>query len=161
MAKLTQGTQIYMLDPTGTPSVVKIDCPTAFNYAGAPVTQIGTTCLDALDFETFEAGLKTPGTASVSIDTDTATASHMAMYNLYKQTPSTTVQFAIGFSDGVDVAPTVDGSDDTLLDLPDTRSWLTFRGYISDFPVDFALNSILKSDIPVQLTGAVSLVAKA
>lgn len=157
MSMKTQGTQIYMVSTTGsTAEVIRIGCPTAFSYSGAPIDQIENTCLDELQAHTYETGLKNPGTANISVDFDTANATHMAVYDQYKS--GETTQWAIGFSDGTS-APTLDSSGD--LQTGTDRSWVVFSGYVNDLPLDFALNSLVKSDIPVQISGDVTVTAKA
>ena len=46
MSVLAQGTQIYFIDTTGTPTVVTVDCATTFSPGGAPADQIEDTCLE-------------------------------------------------------------------------------------------------------------------
>ena len=157
MSMKTQGTQIYMVSTTGSSTeIIRIGCPTAFSYSGAPIDQIENTCLDQLQAHTYETGLKNPGTANISVDFDTANATHMAVYDQYKS--GVVTQWAIGFSDGTS-APTLDSNGD--LQVATDRSWVTFSGYVNDLPLDFALNSLVKSDIPVQISGDVIVTAKA
>lgn len=152
MAKLTQGTHLYVINTlaSGGSAVVKIECPTAFSYSGAPVDQIEVTCLDELDAHKYKAGLKNPGNATISIDIDPDKPSHMVIYDLYAESESVTTEWAIGFS-GDETAPTI--ASDGTWNLPTSRDWLTFTGYVSDLPIDFALNSVAKSDIPLQISG--------
>lgn len=158
MSQKTQGTALYVVNtlPSGGPVVVALGCPTNIAYSGAPASQIETTCLSETQARTYRAGLKTPGTATMSVDFDTSVAAHMTVWDLYNQPESVTTQWAIGFDDGTD-APTLDSNG--LLQLPTTRSWLSFNGYVSDLPLTWALDAVVKSDVPVQISGAVSLTA--
>jgi hypothetical protein len=154
----TQGTQLYIVYTEGsTAEVVRIGCPTGISYSGAPADQIENTCLDETDAHTYEPGLKNPGTASVSVDFDTANTSHMYVYDQYKAGATAVTQWAVGFSDGTS-APTLDS--DGLLQTTTDRSWVVFSGYVNDLPLDFSLNTLVKSDIPIQISGGVTVIAK-
>lgn len=145
MAQRTQGTQLYFVDPDdGT--VVTVGCVTAITGLTAARDQIETTCLDSAA-RTYEAGMATPGAAQFTINFDNSDASHVRLHELYRE--GTILDWAIGWSED-DSAPTVD-VDDGLV-LPGTRSWITFTGYISDLPFDFALNSVVTSNISVQVS---------
>jgi hypothetical protein len=37
--------------------------------------------------------------------------------------------------------------------LPTSRTWNTFEGYVSGFPFNFALNSVVQSDVSIQRSG--------
>lgn len=155
MAKLAQGTQIYFIDPIDD-SVVPVICATTFSPGGNPADQIETTCLEDFD-RSYEPGLRTPGQASMTINADPENDSHLRMHEMAESNPSPTVQWAIGWSDGT-AAPTV-GSDGTF-DLPDSRTWFVFEGYISDFPFDFAQNTVVTSNITIQRSGGSEWIAK-
>ena len=66
MAKLTQGTQIYFIDPDDS-SVVRITGVTTFNPGGAPADQIEITPLEA-GVKEYMRGLRTPGQATMEIN---------------------------------------------------------------------------------------------
>lgn len=38
-------------------------------------------------------------------------------------------------------------------DLPNTRTWITFEGYMNSFPFSFALNDVVKSTVGIQVSG--------
>ncbi|MBV2207424.1 MAG: phage tail protein [Pseudomonas sp.] len=148
MAKLAQGTQIYFIDPD-TSAVVAVDCATAFTPGGAPADQIETTCLEDTT-RAYMPGLRTPGQASLTINADPENASHIRLHEMSETDPSPTVSWAVGWSDGT-AAPTVDSNGDFV--LPTTRTWFTFQGYVSDFPFDFAANTVVTSAVTIQRTG--------
>jgi len=148
MAKLAQGTQIYFIDPTDDTTVVTVDCATTFTPGGAPADQIETTCLEDFDRE-YLPGLRTPGQASMTINADPTNTSHLLMHELSESNPSPTIKWAVGWSDGTS-PPTVTTGDFVLLD---TRTWFTFQGYISDFPFDFAMNTVVTSTVTIQRSG--------
>jgi len=144
MAKLAQGTQIYFIDDSGSDTdVVAIECATTFSPGGNPSDQLEVTCLEDFD-RSYMPGLRTPGQASIGINADPSNASHLLMHELSELNPSPTLKWAVGWSDGT-AAPTVNAGGDFV--LPTTRTWFTFDGYISDFPFDFALNTVVTSTI--------------
>lgn len=150
MSVLAQGTQVFFIDPAGSsPTVTEVDCPTAFNPGGAPADQLEDTCLSATD-RSYRPGLRTPGQASLTVNADPDSASHIRLYELYETDPSPTLKWAVAWSDGTSV-PTVDSAGD--FDLPTDRTFYIFEGYVSDFPFDFQLNSIVSSEISIQRSG--------
>lgn len=145
MAQKTQGTQLFFIDPEG-PTVVTVGCVTSITGLTAARDQIETTCLDSAA-RTYEAGMATPGAAQFDINFDTSDASHVRLHELYRE--GTKLDWAIGWSESGD-APTLDVDDE--FELPETRSWIMFNGYISDLPFDFALNSVVTSNISIQVS---------
>ena len=145
MAVKTQGTQLYFIDPEGG-DVVTVGCVTAITGLTAARDQIETTCLDSLARE-YVAGMATPGAAQFTINFDPADASHVRLHELYVE--GTTLDWALGWSDGT-AAPT---SDSSAFTLGATRSWITFEGFISDLPFDFALNAVVSSNVSIQVSG--------
>jgi len=160
MAVKTQGTELWLLDPdTGLP--LKVGCVTTITGLTAARDQIETTCLDS-SARTYEAGMATPGTASFTVNFDPADDSHVRMHELYVS--GTKVDWALGWSDFTPGPPAlgpVPDADSNGFDLPATRSWITFNGYISDLPFDFALNTVVTSNISVQVSDFPVLVPKA
>lgn len=146
MAKKAQGTEVYFVDPVGD-VVTKVFCATAVTGLTAARDQIETTCLDS-QARTYEAGLATPGAAQITIAADPSDDSHIRLHELYVD--GTSVPWAIGWSDGLGIPPT--SGDSSGFVLPATRSWVTFDGYISDFPFEFALNSMVTSTMAVQVS---------
>lgn len=151
MAKLkAQGTQLYFIDPDDG-SVLEVSCVTSLSGLDATVEELDTTCLRDLA-RTFEAGLANPGTATLGIQFDPEDASNLRLYELYNTREN--VQFAIGLSDGV-APPTVE--DDEWV-FPGSRSWLVYDGYISAFPWDFSLNTMVTNNLSVRVSGQPTLV---
>ncbi|QDD91937.1 phage tail tube protein [Pseudomonas oryzihabitans] len=154
MSIKTQGTQVYVLVPpasgTGANTVLEIEGLTAFNPGGAPADQIDTTTLKD-KARTFIKGLRTPGSASGTVQADPTNASHVRLAQLAADDSNANLKFAVGFSDGT-AAPTVasGGSDFTL---PTSRTWFTFDGYVSDFPFDFATNTVVSTALAIQRSG--------
>ncbi|WP_278438303.1 phage tail tube protein [Pseudomonas oryzihabitans] len=154
MSIKTQGTQVYILVPpasgTGANTVLEIEGLTAFNPGGAPADQIDTTTLKD-KARTYMKGLRTPGSASGTVQADPSKASHVRLAQLAADDSDANLKFAVGFSDGT-AAPTVaSGASDFT--LPTTRTWFTFDGYVSDFPFDFATNTVVSTALTVQRSG--------
>jgi hypothetical protein len=151
MALKTQGTQLYFIDPD-TFDVVTVGCVTALTGLTAARDQIETTCLDSTA-RTYVAGMATPGAAQFTINFDPSDSSHTRLHELYVE--GLDIDFALGWSDGA-AAPT---SDSTAFTTPTTRTWILFSGFISDLPFDFALNTVVTSNVSIQVSGFPTLVA--
>ena len=150
MSILSQGTNVYVLDPNdGTPVVLKIECTTSFSPGGDPADQIEDTCLDAFE-RSYQPGLRTPGQATMGLNADPRNESHLTLYGLSRQNPSPILKYAVGWSDGT-AAPTI--AVDEGFELPTTRTWFTFEGYIADFPFDFTQNTVVTTEISIQRSG--------
>lgn len=148
MAKLTQGTHIFFIDPDDE-SVVRLTKVDAGNPGGDPADQIDVTSLESFSKE-FVAGLRTPAQATFGINADPGEESHVRAYELSRENPAPVIKWAIGWSDGT-APPTVDSNGEWV--LPTTRTWFTFLGYVADFPFDFATNSVVKTTIAIQRSG--------
>ena len=157
MSVLAQGTEIFFIDTTGAAAIVQVECATTFTPGGAPADQIEDTCLEDSD-RTYKPGLRTPGQASIGLNADPANASHILMHQLSEANPQAVLEWVVGWSDGT-APPTLDVSDDFV--LPATRTWFSFQGYISDFPFDFAQNTVVTSAVSVQRSGGSAWIAKA
>ena len=67
------------------------------------------------------------------------------------------LNWALGWSDGT-APPTADSDGEVV--PAGARSWITFNGYISDLPFDFALNAVVSSSVSVQVSDFPALVPK-
>lgn len=153
MSVKTQGTQLWTIDPDDN-SLLVVGCVTSIDGIDTTLDQIETTCLEALA-RTYEAGLATPGTATFGINTDPANPVHVRLHEL--KIAGTTLPWAIGWSDGT-AAPAVDSSGD--FEPPTTRSWLVFQGFMNSYPFSFAQNSVVQSNIGIQVSGEPQLIPK-
>jgi hypothetical protein len=160
MSILSQGTQIYALVPplngTGPKTVLAIECATAFSPGGAPADQIEDTCLEDKD-RSYMKGLRTPGQASLTVNADPTNASHIRLHQLSEANGDTTIDWAVGWSDGI--SPPTLGADGGF-ELPEDRTWFVFRGYVSDFPFDFAANSVVSTAATIQRSGGSAWIRK-
>lgn len=148
MARKTQGTQLYYIDPDDD-TVVRVVCVTSIDGLTAPIDQVETTCLED-SARTYIPGLATPGAMTFGINFDPQDPSHIRLHELYRLKVQD-IRFALGF-EGSTVAPTVDSDGDFEMPNPD-RDFLVWTGYFSDFPFTFALNSVVTSTIGVQVSG--------
>lgn len=153
MAILTKGTRLYILDPRDN-QITVLQCPKSIDGLDLSVPQINATCLES-EADEFSPGMPSPGVATIGLDFDTAKASHMLLEDLFEE--QVTAKWAIGWSDGT-VAPTV-GSDGDFV-LPTNRSWVVFNAYVSNIPLNFAVNANVASNVTVQPTGRRRILAK-
>lgn len=156
MAQSAQGTEIYAIDPADN-SILKIGCATSFNPGGSPASQLTTTCLEETEASSIP-GLREPGQATLTINADPRDPSHVRLHELFAQNPSPVLKWAVGWPDGMGIAPTSDSGGDFV--LPTTRTWYIFQGYIVDFPFDHALNTVISATLPIQRSGGFSWVVK-
>ncbi|CAI8769918.1 phage tail tube protein [Pseudomonas serbica] len=169
MSILTQGTQIFALVPpltgTGPLTVMEVECATAFNPGGNPADPIEDTCLSAAE-RTYKKGLRTPGQASLTVNADPANPSHIRLHQLSEADGETTIKWAVGWSDGPKdssgkptALPTLNTEGDDF-ELPATRTWYIFEGYVSDFPFDFAANAVVSTAASIQRSGGSAWIRK-
>lgn len=158
MSILSQGTSVYVIDPNeGTPAILKIECATSFSPGGDPADQIEDTCLEAFE-RSYKSGLRTPGQATMGLNADPTNESHLTLYGLSRENPSPILKFAVGWSDGTAPPTLADGDED--FELPTTRTWFTFEGYIADFPFDFAQNTVVTTEVSIQRSGGSNWIKK-
>ena len=155
MSVLTQGTKVYFIDPD-TGEVMQVVCTTSFSPGGAPAGQIEDTCLEAFE-RSYKPGLRTPGQASLGLNADPEIDSHVRLHELSETNPPPTLKWAVGWADGTD-EPAVDSNGEW--DLPDTRTWFLFEGYVSNFPFDFTQNSVVATAMTIQRAGGSQWVRK-
>ncbi|EQM72019.1 phage tail tube protein [Pseudomonas tohonis] len=162
MSILSQGTQLYVLVPsTAAPDkleVMEVKGVTAFSPGGNPADQIETTTLDE-SVRSYMRGLRTPGQASLTINADPRIASHVRLHELSEDDSIESLAWAVGWSDGKDVAPKLNAKGDDF-ELPNTRTWFVFDGYVSDFPFDFAANAVVTTAATIQRSGGSAWIRK-
>ncbi|WP_202844803.1 phage tail tube protein [Luteimonas saliphila] len=144
-----QGSNLYFIDPdaSGGPEVVEVGCVTTLDGLTASRDQLDVTCISD-EARRFEAGLLTPGAATFTILFDLSDESHARMHELYRA--GTTLEWALGLADNPDTPPTGVDSDGFI--LPTDRSFITFEGYLSDFPWSFATGQKVTNNISVQVS---------
>lgn len=158
----TQGTELFFIDPEDD-SIVKVGCPTSITGLTAARDQIEVTCLDSAARE-YVAGMPTPGTANFGINFDPSDPSHIRLHELYRD--GTTLEWALGLGDYTPPPPAA-GPQPTGVSsggqfiLPATRTWITFTGYLSDFPFDLSLNAVVTNAVAIQVSDFPVVVPKA
>lgn len=148
-----QGTGLYFVDPADG-SVNEVDCVTSLSGITATRDEIETTCLSD-NARTYEAGLATPGSATFGIQYDPTSPSHLRLHQLY--VAGTKFDWAVGMSDGV-APPTADSAGEFI--FPSSRSFIAFDGYVSDFPWDFTLNTVVSNQIAIKVSNFPTLIPK-
>ena len=154
MSMKTQGTQLYTIDPD-TQQVLKGAGVLSIEGIDSPNSEIEDTTLEERVAKKFKAGLAEPGTATFGVNFDSTTAAHVRLHELKKQ--GVTLPWALGFSDGFDIAPTVTGGE---FELPDTRTWIDFQGHLAAYPFNFTQNAFVGSSIGIRMSGEVNVTPK-
>ncbi|MCY1300858.1 Phage tail tube, TTP, lambda-like [compost metagenome] len=134
----------------------EVECATTFSPGGNPADQIEDTCLSATT-RSYKPGLRTPGQATLGLNADPENESHVRLHELSETDPSPTLKWAVGWADGTAV-PTLDSNGDFV--LPTSRTWFIFEGYVSDFPFDFAANTVVTTQATIQRSGGSAWIRK-
>ena len=131
MPMLPQGTQLYALMPkdAGAAEVIKVACALTVDTGEDERDEHDDTCLEEMESKSTFPGLITPGDATFTVRIDPADPSHVKLWSLYKA--RTKVLWAMGWGDGVDIDPTGPAAANEDWELPETRTWSTWRGHIS------------------------------
>lgn len=147
MSIKTQGTDLYFIDPEDG-AVHEAVCTTSIDSAGATraVFTIPACLSDTTGAASKSPGELTPATLTFGLNADPTEASHVRLHELLVE--GTVVKFALGWSDGTADPTTVSGG---VFNLPTTRTWLTFSGFVSAFPFNFASNAVVATTVSVEL----------
>lgn len=156
MAVKTQGSDLYAIDPENG-ELLDVGCVTSIDGIDTSVEQVETTCLQE-SARSYIAGLATPGTATFGINTDPSDPTHVRLHQL--KIAGTSLRWAVGWSESPGTAPSVvlDSAGEYEFDLPNVRSWLLWEGFMNSFPFSFAQNSVVQSNIGIQVSGEPVLV---
>lgn len=148
MSIKTQGTDLYFIEPEDG-SLVEIACTTSIDSAGSTraVFTIPPCLSDTTGAASKSPGELTPATLTFGLNADPTEASHVRLHELLVE-GTAGVKFALGWSDGT-ADPTVDSNN--TFNLPTTRSWLTFSGFVSAFPFNFAANAVVATTASIEL----------
>ncbi|WP_369072390.1 phage tail tube protein [Escherichia coli] len=153
MSVVTQGTQLFVL---ANGAVSEVECITAFSPGGNPADQIEDTCLSERSTRTYKKGLRTPAAATLTLNADPANASHLMLHSLAESDNQQDLAWAVGWADGESEPTAATGADPDAVDglsLPDDRTWFVFKGKVTDFPFDFAANTVVATSATVQRSG--------
>ena len=111
--------------------------------------------LNSHNAKTFLPGLMSPGSAQFSIQFDPSNAVHKNLHAAYVS--GETLKWTLGWSDGTTTVTT------GAFVLPATRSFLTFEGFLQDVlsvTFDFSINTVVNSQLSLQISGMPVLTAK-
>ncbi len=154
MVALTQGSNLYAVDPADD-SLITVGCITNLDIQGVTNEQIEITCLSDL-VKVFTATMGTPGQFNFGINFDPADSTHQRLAALHSA--GTTLLWAVGLADGT-AAPTVDTGG--TFDFATTRTFIRLSGFMVNFPLTLAPNSVVQSTVSVQQSGALEYHYKA
>lgn len=150
MGVRTKGTQLYVsLQNSNGYTIVQVGCPTGITGLGGAASQLDDTCLDDEEMK-YLPGMPNPGQMTVNLNFDPSKVSHQELWDLFNE--QTTVTWVVGWSNGKDIPPTVNANTGVIT-YPSTRTFTSFDGYVADLPLDFAINSLVKSAMQVQRSG--------
>lgn len=154
----TQGCSLYILDDVtvpGTPAVLKIGAVKGLTSIGGSATDIDISNMDS-QIKEFAKGLLDGGAPAFDIIFNTKDASHILLHTLATLGTGATKQWYFGFSDGSTPAapPTVVS---TVLTPPAGRSGVSFLGYVKQFQIDAATDSVLMGKLSLKASGGTTI----
>lgn len=151
----TQGTQLYIMDTTPSPTVVtRIAAITSIDSLGGPSSDIDITNLDSTARE-YLVGLQDNGVANFGLNLRPADASHNLIYDL---AGGARYLWAIGCSDGT-AAPTIAAGN--VWSLPTSRSWFTFEASVQEATTSFTTDDAVRVQAGLRVSGSITFTAKA
>ena len=150
----TQGCELYILDDVttpGTPAALKIGAVKGLTSIGGSASDIDISNMDS-QVKEFAKGLLDGGSPSFDIIFNTANASHILLNTLATLGTNASKSWYFGFSDGTTpaAAPTVVS---TVLTPPAGRSGISFVGYVKQFQIDAATDSVLMGKVQLKASG--------
>jgi len=159
MSVKTQGTHLFLIDPTSSNlAVMKMQCPTGIQgVTSGARDQIDDTCLEATEDRSYTAGLGNPGTVTIPFILDPQAASHQALFDLKASGVKT--QWLVGLSDGTGT-PTANSSGGFEIGAIG-RTTIEFTAYVSDLAIDIATNEVVRGTLTLQRSGAYTFTRKA
>lgn len=158
MTTKTQGTNLYAIDPADG-SLMDIGCVTGVGGIGSTRNSIsiGACLADPKGESSKSPGELVPGTATMNLNIDEDNPQHARLHKMFLD--GVVLQWVVGLPGGprnLDgtpaVVPLIDSND--LFDLPDTRGWIPFEGFLSAFPWEFQTNTVINAAISIELTKA-------
>lgn len=162
MAIKTQGTEFWAYHPV-TRELLDLGCVTSIDGIDETLEDIETTCLRD-GARTYTSGMSTPSSASFEVQFDPDNPDHIRLKQI--KDSGATLQWLLGFrfeENGVMVtpgpAPEVDTATGEIV-LPDERAWIAFSGYMSGFPFGFAQNDVVRSTIPIRISGSIDVIPR-
>lgn len=148
MALKTQGTELFVLDESGSPPVVvEIGCPTTYNPGGSSRDQIEITCLGDAE-RSYESGVGTPAQETFEIIFDPDDDSHRLLETL--QESGAKASWYAGLSDGTN-APTSPAGE---LVAATSRTGFIFTASVAGVSYAIPVNEVVRATVTLQRSGA-------
>lgn len=119
----TKGTQLFTVIGG---QVVKFICMKKIGFGQDSFSKLDVTCLES-DIREYERGIRDPGEGAIAIDYNDTNTSHDKLAEIADSGEK--LEWFVGTGESTS-APTYDAT--TGIDLPDDRTWLTFKGYLND-----------------------------
>lgn len=157
MAIKTQETEVFIVKPGASPTVVKVGQITDITGIDAPISAVESTTLDS-DHRTYTPGIAEPASASLKILFDPKDATQATLHQL--RNAGTQLHWAVGLSDG-GVSPALALDGDAFDDAALSRSFIYFDGFMTSFDFGAAINGVIESNVGIQLTDRPNLVVSA
>lgn len=146
-----QKSQLFYFDGT---EIHRVQCAKQVELGTDTEEDIDVTCLDDEE-DNFDAGKKTPGEGSLSIDLDDENESHLGLVALSKSNPRKKVMWYLGSSNSDD-APTVEAGSPATVSLPTTRTWWVWEGYLKLAEKTFEKGQFVGYKFPMKKTSIVN-----
>lgn len=156
----TKGTRLYFASPVGASNddadgvIIKyVNCATGIQGLGGAADQIDITCLDSEERE-FSQGMANPGQITVPFNVIPTAEAHQLLFDLKEDGRS--ISWMVCLSDAVNAGyvPTAVDSNQRLVSAGTTTA--EFLGYVSDVTIDIATNEIVRGQLIIQRSGAIT-----
>lgn len=146
----SQGTEMFVLDETVSPSVVvEIECPTNIQLGSSTKDQIDITCLGDTE-RVYESGLGTPPQVTFDFVYGEDADSQRLLQAM--QESGEKAQFFVGLSNGTS-PPTVSGGS---LVAASGRNGYLFEASVISVPIAIAGNEVVRGSATLQVSGAIA-----
>ncbi|SUO95264.1 phage tail tube protein [Suttonella ornithocola] len=151
---LSNGTEVFIVDPTNDTKVYKL-CVTQLDVNEGDPTKIDVTTLCEREKIQEVDGLLGSSESTFTINMDFSDETHKMLLAARKDKRE--LKFRIGQSDG-DAQATHSSSgwgEET------SRTWVDFTGYISKVPLSYSVNAVVQPQVSVTMTSGYSVTHKA
>lgn len=150
----SQKTELYFLSNDAVPKIVKLGAFNGFSGLGGQKSEIDATDFDSVAKEFFT-GLEDSGTFGANVNLDPTDAGQDALLKI--KNDGTVNTFVLCLSDG-STAPTLVSS---VVTPPTTRTSYMFDASVQQFTISGDPDNILKGQVQLRITGAVTRTKKA
>lgn len=139
---LSQGTQVYFADGT---ALYELKCALTLTPVGDPIAPVDMTPLGAA-VKTSAPGIVTPSQFSVTAHYNKDDTAQQRLFSAYNNRD--TLKWCILFPETTS-QPSLSGDN---IVAPANRTSIKFEGWLTDRPLQVALNKLVGLSIPVQRT---------